>query len=204
MISLTLAEAEVKENSVRVKLVDLFVMLVSDSNLSVRFFTLEIFQQVPAENESLVKEMLKGEYDSKECLVNFLNKIPFSAASSDYEMLEKRSVRHLETLKESCKNIDELAQANTQANTQDENLDDTMNCLMAAMNTTVDCMNNDEAEKSNVDSDELKNEAQILLSNVEENLEKLNNVFNDCLIDETKAWIRGQITHFYAKYKFNH
>ncbi len=127
-------------------------------------------------------------------------------------MLMNRSIEHVRELQDLSKKNDPGNVMSSQMNTQAENLlDDTMNFLMSAMNSTIDEKigeDDDMEENINkliddcVESEVFKNDAQINFSKLEEYFDNLQNLFDNVKDDQLKEWLRQKMNDFGAKYTF--
>jgi len=216
LVRVVLVETEVKDSILQKKFYDLFYTLLNDSNLSVKFFTLECFTDFTTNTmiiNRLVRDLSRAEYESKEFFLCFIKKIPFNSSLNDYDMLMNRSIEHVRELQDLSKKNDPGNVMSSQMNTQAENLlDDTMNFLMSAMNSTIDEKigedDDDMEENINkliddcVESEVFKNDAQINLSKLEEYFDNLQNLFDNVKDDQLKEWLRQKMNDFGAKYTF--
>ena len=127
-------------------------------------------------------------------------------------MLMNRSIEHVRELQNLSKKNDPGNVMSSQMNTQSENLlDDTMNFLMSAMNSTIDEKigeDDDMEENINkiiddcVESEVFKNDAQVNFSKLEEPFDNLQNLFDNVKDDQLKEWLKQKWNDFGAKYTF--
>ena len=164
LMQVILAETDVKDQQLQTLFYELFFKLLNDSNLSVKFFTLECFNEVPTSSQTgirLMRDFTQGKYDAKEFFLCFNKKTPFNSSLTDYVILLNRSNDHMQTLREHYRKSDVnimMSQLNTQS---DVNLDDTMNALMTTMNTTIDEDKKDEEMENIIESESFKHDIEI-------------------------------------------
>ena len=202
LMRVILAETDVKDQQLQTIFYELFFKLLNDSNLSVKFFTLECFNEVPTSSQTgirLMRDFAQGKYDAKEFFLCFNNKTPFDSSLTDYIILLNRSNDHMKTLREHYKKSDVnimMSQLNTQS---DVNLDDTMNALMTTMNTTIDEDKMDEEIENIIESESFKHDAEISLRQIEENLGKLQDLYNNVKNDNLKKWLKQKMSEINDK-----
>jgi hypothetical protein len=208
LVRVVLVESDIKDLILQKKFYDLFYTLLNDSNLSVKFFTLECFTDFTTNTmiiNRLVRDLSRAEYESKEFFLCFIKKIPFNSSLNDYDMLMNRSIEHVRELQDlSKKNDPGNLMTSSQMNTQSENLDDTMNFLMSAMNSTMDGMeeNINKIIDDCVESEVFKNDAQITLSKLKESFDNLQDLFDNVKDDHLKEWLKQKMNDFGENYTF--
>ena len=146
-----------------------------------------------------MRDFAQGKYDAKEFFLCFNNKTPFDSSLTDYIILLNRSNDHMKTLREHYKKSDVnimMSQLNTQS---DVNLDDTMNALMTTMNTTIDEDKMDEEIENIIESESFKHDAEISLRQIEENLGKLQDLYNNVKNDNLKKWLKQKMSEINDK-----
>ena len=211
LVRLILADKEIKEALTHNKVYELFFTLLNDSNLGVRFFALECFNEFSMTSQTsnkIMRDLTRADFESKEFFLCFIKKTPFNASLSDADILASRAIDHVRSLREFYQksgeenasiNLDELI---------DQHLDDTMNVLMS-MDTTVADKNGDndddadlELLSSSYENDISKrNEASSLMANMNADFEKLKELYASTTNSQSKAWIKQELGNACRKFQ---
>ena len=186
----SLSVREVKDSTVLKKIVEVFCVLLEDSNVIVKSFALQClntFLESSQTNNKILSEIVRHHTRVKDCVGNYLRQIPISAERSDDQILSSRNEEQIERFK---KYFDSKIEANDEKLSEEENdddnlMDETMNAILCAMDTS--------ASQNPDNSDTLKTrvDTENLLIKIEKDLGKTIEIY---CTEHKPNWLRDKLS----------
>lgn len=196
------ASKETKDEKVFAKVFELFSNLLSDSNVNVKFFSLEClnaFSQNNQTNNKIIRELLKNA-EIKEKLSCFIRKVPFDANLDENELLINRCASSIQLLNEyfelASGKTDKNSNSNEdmlQAESEQACLDDTMGVLMGAMDSTLSNLDSDSNDSKDA---EPSAEIESLAKRVEADLDALIDFY---INKSSPGWLKEKLANLSQK-----
>jgi hypothetical protein len=192
----SLASKELKDKEITSKLIELFIILLNDSNCCVKYFTFQCLNEflLRDTNNKIIIDLLKqSNSELKAVIGNFIQKLPFNANQNDADLLAERAQLEYNKRMNKLKSNDEQNQFGYEQTSA--TLDETMCVLMSGMDTTISV----QSQKLNSDFNELnEDEENALLSQSEAQCafdkidSHLNNLFTLYKQQAKPVWMKSK------------
>jgi hypothetical protein len=162
-----MATKELKDKELSSKLIELFILLLNDSNCCVKYFTFQCLNEflLRDTNNKIIIDLLKqSNTELKAMIGNFIQKVAFNANQNDADLLVERAQLEYNKRMNKLKSSHEPNQFGYEQ--ASATLDETMCVLMSGMDTTISV----QSQKFNNDFNDLdKDEENTLLSKTNRN-----------------------------------
>lgn len=189
--------------SFRSKLIELFLILFDDPNMNIKYSSMECLNKYltclnSTSNNKLFADIRKQcKPQVKELLDNYIQRIPALGSTSFKEssVIKSQYVNKIQLMNQICNQVGDQEQNDNSENLETLDLNDTMNVIMSAMDTTISCtnpnLNTNNSKKFNIsyspklddydddDDDSQQNEqCDKLIDQIKSDFNKLIDIYN--------------------------
>ncbi|RNA26921.1 hypothetical protein BpHYR1_023718 [Brachionus plicatilis] len=192
-----LSKKEINETNIVKKVLELFGILLNDSSTLVKFFGLESLDEYSKTNESnnkIICQLSRSDKNLNDLILNYLVEISIDGDFDEIGFyLEKRN-ELIKRLQVHHRPKDDILTSQKMDEIEDcGSLDETMNAIMCAMDTT---MSNQELKLDNDEKTHSSSKAQSILDGISGELDKVFDMYDNRSMPES---IRTQLTNLVSK-----
>ncbi|CAF0811834.1 unnamed protein product [Brachionus calyciflorus] len=198
-----LARKEINDSNINKKILELFEVLLSDSNILVKHFSLDCLDEYSKSNESnnkIICQLSRGNTKNlNEIIYNYLVEISIDSDFNEINYYQEKRNELLEKLKNFQDSKDNILLSQKLYEIDEYGgLDETMNAIMCAMDTTIS--NTDKQNYDSMETTEINPDDMMAIDNFSKELDNIFLMYNSQSLPESLknklSNIASKITNF--------
>lgn len=200
-----MSRKDLNDSNVCSKVLELFTILLSDSNTILKYFSLECLDEYSKDNATNNNKIICQLSRSKNQMVgdkikNYLMDVLIEPNFNEIVHYQDKTAQLVQKLRQIYKQTSGEKVNSDQDFDDGQDLDETMNAIMCAMDTTISNNTKNENFADEMEDESTKTKSEDLIEKIESDLEKLIQLYENGLLPD---WLKQRLVNLSEKISLN-